>query len=563
MKRWGACGEGVMAASPIAVAPPDSTEDTFALLRELRRGRARKQAANIVYWLYLAALVVLIYGGWLVAAIVRALQHPPAPTPETPMLLRTAPAGLAALALLLVLSLLWDARWRGPVILARPAADWLLDTPVSRDRLLRPRYRMSVLTWLLAGACLGLVPTALLLAAGLGGGGIGHTLRLAGAAMLSTALLAGLGTGIAALTQAHSTSARLVRLAPAAALAAAVLAIIAVVTAATGLTSVVGTVVLWSGPWGWAAQGPVALAGRSAPLWPLADGLLALAAVAAIVAGDRAAAQVPAAELRARARTLGEMSAAVLNMDARRVTTAYRGATGSYLRARFRIRAPRSRQLALPWRDLTALIRVPSRLAWSALLALSAVGLGVLAVRAPHAALLPITAALAFGYLAAAGLCEGARLDGDDPRRSGQLPFSYDNLVLWHAIVPCLVLAVLAGIPAAVLAALTGHAPLIAVVAVTIPVLVGGALVNTYRGQLEAEMFGGFDTAVGHSSSVTITLWYITGPMLAIAPMIAVYYAVLEAHTGRRAVFAFVLSAALAAWLVGIARSRARRLKST
>ncbi len=552
-----------MAAAPIAAAPPDSTDATFALLRDLRRGRARKQAANFVYWLYVAGVAVLCYGGWLVAAMVRALRHPPAPTAQAPVLLRAAPAGLSALALLLLLSLLWDARWRGPVIVTRPTADWLLDTPIRRDRLLRPRYRRSALTSMLAGAGFGLVPAAILVAAGFGGGDAGHTLRLAGAAMLSTALLGGLGTGIAALTQARSGSARLARLAPAAVLVAVVLAVTAVVTAAAGLTPVVGTVVLWSGPWGWAAQGPVAVAGGSAPLWPLAYGLLALTATGAIVTGDRVAAQVPAAVLRARARTLGEMSAAVLNMDARRVTTAYRSATGSYLRARFRIRPPRRRQLALPWRDLTALIRVPSRLAWTVLLSLSAVGLGVLAVRTPHTALFPITGALAFGYLAAAGLCEGARLDGDDPRRSGQLPFSYDSLALWHAIVPCLALAALAGVPAGVLAVLTGNARLVPLVAVTILVLVGGALVSTYRGQLEAVMFEGFDSPLGHSAGVTITLWYVTGPLLAIAPMIAVYYAVLGARNARRTVFAVVLAAALAAWLANIARGRARRLKSS
>ena len=37
---------------PIAV--PDSTGPTFALLRELRRGRGRKQAASIAFWIYLA-----------------------------------------------------------------------------------------------------------------------------------------------------------------------------------------------------------------------------------------------------------------------------------------------------------------------------------------------------------------------------------------------------------------------------------------------------------------------------------------------------------------------------
>jgi Family of unknown function (DUF6297) len=552
----------VTAASRLQLRPPDSTDATFALLRELRRGRARKQAANIVYWLYLAGLVVLIYGGWLVAAIARALRHPPAPTAHAPMLLRAAPAGLAALALLLVLSLLWDARWRGPVTVARPTADWLLGTPVRRDRLLRPRYRVSALTSMIAGAGLGLVPTALLIGAGLGGHDVGHTLRLAGIVMLGTGLLAAAGTGIAALTQAHTRSPQLRWLAPALVLAAAALAVMATVSASTPLPASLTTVLLWSGPWGWAAQGPVALAGGSAPFWPVALGLLALTAVAAVVAGDRAAGHVPAAVLRTRAQTLGEMSAALVNLDARRVTTAYRGATGSYLRARLRIRPPRLRQLALPWRDVTALIRVPSRLAWSVLLALGAVGLGVIAAATPHAAVLPIAGALTFGYLAAAGLCEAARLDADDPRRSGQLPFSYDSLVLRHATVPGLVLAVLAGVPAAVLAALTGQTRLIPLVAGTILVLVAGALVNTYRGQLEAVMFQGFDTPVGNSSGVTMTLWYVTGPLLAIAPLIVLYHLALSTRKPGPAVFAAVLSLALAAWLVSIARSRARRLRS-
>ena len=549
-------------ATQSAIAVPDSTDDTFDLLRQLRHGRARKQAANLVYWLYLAGLVIFIYGGWLVAAIVRALRHPPPALPDTPMLLRAAPAALCALALVVLISLLWDARWRGPVTLARPTADWLLSTPVHRGRLLRPRYRVSALTAVLVGAAAGLIPTALLLAAGLGGSGLSHSLRLAGAAVLSTALLTGLGTGVAAWTEAHPGARGLGVATPVAAMAVVALAAVAALTAGFRLPAAIGSVLLWSGPWGWAAQGPTALAGGRAPLWPIATAILGLAAAGAIVAGDRAAAGVPAAGLRARAQTIGDMSAAMLNLDARRVTTAYRGAVGSYGRIRFRIRPPLHRQLVLPWRDLTALIRTPSRLAWSALLSLAAVGLGALAVRAPHAALLSLAGALTFGYLAAAGLCEGARLDGDDPRRSAQLPFRYETLVWWHAIVPCLVLAVLAGGPAAALAVITGKLWLLALVAVTIAVLVCGALVNSFRGNLEAEMFAGFETPAGNSSGVTITLWYVTGPLLAIAPMIVLYDRTIGSSQSGRVVQAVVLSVALAAWLGIIATRRARRLRS-
>jgi uncharacterized protein DUF6297 len=549
-------------ATQFAIAVPDSTEETLGLLRELRRGRTRKQAANIVYWLYLIGLLILIYGGWLIAEIVRALRHPPAPMADTPALLRAAPAGLCALALLVLVSVLWDARWRGPIMVSQPTADWLLDTPVRRSRLLLPRYRRAALTSMLAGAGLGLLPAVLLLAAGLGGTGTGQSLRLVGAVLLSTALLTALGTGIAGLAEAYPGSRGLRPAAAAIAVAAAAVAGLAVLTVVVRLPSVIGTVLLWSGPWGWAAQCPVALAGGSARLWPVATILLGLTAAAAVAAGHRAAPAVPAAALRARAQTMGHMSAAVLSLDTRRVTTAYRGATATYGRAGFGIRVPLRRQLVLPWRDLTALVRAPARLAWSALLAIAAAGLAALAVRAPHAALLSLAGALTLGYLAAAGLAEGARLDGDDPRRSAQLPFRYDKLVWWHAIVPCLVLAVFAGGPAVALAALTGHVRLIPLVVVAIPVLVGGALVNSFRGQLEGEMFQGFDTPLGNSSGITITLWYVTGPLLAIAPMILLCYQAVTSSKSGRATEAVILALALAAWLMSIAVRRARRLRT-
>jgi hypothetical protein len=547
-------------AAGAGLAVPDTTDETFELLRELRRGRARQRAANLAYWLYLAGLAILIYGGWLVAAIVRALRHPPPPIAETPALQLAAPASLCVLSFAILAVLLWDARWRGPVTIGQATADWLLDTPVDRARLLRPRYRRSAAANLIAGAAAGLVPVALLLAAGLGSGGLGHSVRLAGVTVLGTALLAGLGTGIAAWSQARPRAGGRV-LAPVTA-AALAFAILGAISAAVTVPAIVATAALWSGPWGWAAQGPVALAGGSARFWPVAMAALALAAVAALIAGDRIAADVPAAALRARAHTVGNMSAAVVNLDTRRVTTAYRGATGAYARARLRIRPPRQRWLVLPWRDLVALVRAPSRLIWCALLSFAAVGLGALAVRAPRESLLALVAALSLGYLAAAGLCEGARLDGDDPLRSAQLPFRFPMLVWWHAPAGCVAFAVLAGIPAAVLAGLTGHLRLLVLVAVAIPVLVAGALVNSFRGELEGEMFGGFDTPLGNSSGITIALWYATGPLLAIGPLIVLCYRAVTSAQSARLVQAVVLSAVLATWLALIATRRARRLRS-
>lgn len=544
-------------------AIPDSTGATLRLLADLRRGHVRKQAASLVYWVYVGVLILLIYGGWLVSAVVRALAHPPPPTAHTAALQHAAPAALCALALALLAVLLWDARWRGPVTVGQPTADWLLDTPVRRGRLLRPRFRTSVLTRLLAGALAGIVPATLLLSAGLGGAhrSAGHSVRLAGAAMLSTALLAALGTGLAALAEARPES-RLARAAtPAAALGAIVAAGLAAVFATAGLPPVIAAILLWSGPWGWAAQGAVALSGGSAPFWPAATALLAAAAVAAVIAGDRVAAAVPAAALRARARAIGSMSAAVANLDSRRVGAAYRAAAGGY-RRRLSLPMPLRRQLVLPWRDATALLRAPSRLAWATLLALAAVGLGALAVHAPRSALLPLAGALTLGYLAAASLCEGARLDADDARRAAALPFRFDRLPYWHAIVPVLVLAIAGGIPSAVLAIAAGRPALLAMAAAAILALTGGALVNAYRGVFEGEsLAAGFETPVGNTGGIVIIFWYLTGPLLAIAPLIFLFDRALTATPSGVLTIA-VLPVLLAAILGAIAARRARRLRS-
>ena len=342
-----------VAAGPVAV--PDSTGPTFALLRELRRGRARKQAASIAFWVYLALFIVAVWGGSLIVAAYRALRHPPPPTGLSLRVLHALPAGLAALALLVLLLLVRDALWRGPVTVPGATVDWLLGTPVDRRRLLRPRFRLSASGAIAAGAAVGIVPAAALVALGLGGRDGGDVLRLTGAGMLSAALLFAAGTGLAGLIERQPASWFWVRrTTPVVLAAAAVLAGIAAWAAFGRLPAVVNTVLLWSGPWGWAAQGLTALAGRGAlsgltlssagygpvfvvpgsvpaspaSLWPVATALLAAVALAALAAGQRAAAGVPAAALRARARTLGAMSTAALSMNTRGVAAAY-GAAAS------------------------------------------------------------------------------------------------------------------------------------------------------------------------------------------------------------------------------------------
>ena len=233
------------------------------------------------------------------------------------------------------------------------------------------------------------------------------------------------------------------------------------------------------------------VAGNPAPWWPLALALLAAAALAALACADRAAPGVPAAALRARARTLGAISAAALSMNTRGVATAYTAAGGAR-RARFRLPPPRQRELVVLWRDLLALLRSPARLVSAVLLALLATALIAVAGHSHPVSLVLVASGVSLGYLAAAWLCEGARLDADDPRRSVP-PLRFQTLAWWHAGVPCLVLLVAAGIQAAAVCVAAGDLRPLALLAVTIPVLVGGALVNAFRGSFSPSLFVGVD----------------------------------------------------------------------
>ena len=574
-----------MTRDPIAV--PDSTGATFALLRQLRRGHSRKQAANAAYWAYLAAVIVVSYGGSLIVAAYRALRHPPPATAAAPRLLHGAPAALTALMLLVFLVLVRDALWRGPVTVPQPTADWLLGTPVSRRRLLRPRFRGSAAGAVLVGAVAGIVPAATLVALGLGGRSDGEVVRLAGAAVVSMALLFALATGLAGLIERYPGTGRWVRAATPVTLAAAVLLGGLAAWAGLGrLPSALAAVVLWSGPWGWAAQPVIAAAGHAvpassvaghaqpgsalpggsvagnpAPWWPLALALLAAAALAALACADRAAAGVPAAALRARARTLGAMSAAALSMNTRGVATAYTAAGGAR-RARFRLPPPRRRELVLLWRDLLALLRSPARLVSAVLLALLATALIAVAGHGHPVSLVLVASGLSLGFLAAAWLCEGARLDADDPRRSVPLPIRFQTLAWWHAGVPCLVLVVAAGIPAAAVCVAAGDLRPLALLAVIIPVLVGGALVNAFRGSFSPSLFVGVDTPVGNTAALSILFWYAWGTVLAVLPMTVLVSSALRSPGPAPLARALVIGAGLAAGLGAYAARRAGRLRA-
>jgi hypothetical protein len=531
----------------------DTTQPTIALLRQLRRGRARRQATDAAYWIYLIVFVIVVYGSSVIADAVRALRRPPAATAATPYVLHALPAGLTALALLLLLVLLRTALWRGPVTLPQVTVDWLLGTPVSRGRLLRPRFWASAVLNTLVGAAVGLVPAAVLIALGLG-----HrsgALPLAGVAMLSTALLFLAATGAAVLVERHPAALR--RATPVVVAAALALAGLATWAALGHAPAVIGTVVLWSGPWGWAAQGLTALASSAAPAWPVATALLAATAAATLAVGHQAAAGVPGPALRRRAATMSAMSAAMMSLDTRGLATAY-GAAGQPRRARVTLPPPRRPELILFWRDLLALLRAPSRLAGSAALAVLAVGLLALAAHGPHVSLLAVACGVGLGYLAAAWLCEGARLDAEDARRSVHLPFQYRRLAWWHAGVPAALLLVFAGVPAVVIAIVAGQPRPLVLLIVAIPVLVTGAMVNVFRGQFPLDMFAGVDTPLGNTAAFKIIFWSVWGPLLAVGSVTLLVDHGLTATKGLTTVV--VIGAGLTAGLGIYASSRASRL---
>ncbi len=169
---------------------------------------------------------------------------------------------------------------------------------------------------------------------------------------------------------------------------------------------------------------------------------------------------------------------------------------------------------------------------------------------------------LILGYLAAAWLCEGARLDADDPRRSAQLPFRFGSLAWRHAAVPAGLLLAAAGLPVAAACLASGDPRPLALLAVTAPVLVAGALVNVFRPPLSPGMFVGAETPVGNTAVLNIVFWYAWGTLLAVVPMTVLLYSAIRSPGPGSLARAVVIGAGLAAALGGYAARRAGRLQA-
>jgi hypothetical protein len=504
-----------------------------ALAYRRRRRRAHRPPGHLSDLLTMAYVVVLyaLIVGWSTFRTLRQTTASPAQAIRLAELLaRLGPAGL----LVAVVAALRYATWQGPVVFGAADVQLLLAAPLPRAALVRPRLAWGLVAGAALGGLVGLgaflllwaelaVPTGPLLAA----------------CLLGPAAVGLLAAALGWLVEESPARAKgVLRLSPFGLLLAPAL------WAAPDLA-------LWSGPWGWAVGPVVAAAGGRVPGWPFQAALLALAAAAALTAAWGRAGAAPTEELARRAALRGGLAANAYLLDVRGVALLRQQATRALVGVRrVRLRPPRKRWLAIPWRDGLTILRAPGRLGWATAL----VGAAVLTAAAAPERRGLVAAAVLAGYLAAGRLVEPVRAEADQPDARHQLTWSYGSLILWHCLLPAALLATLGTLAevAAWLAGLLPHAALGLALASTPPaaaVLVLAAAIAGRRGRIPVELL-----ALGDAGAIALLGWIVTGPLLA-ETLLGLPIALLRsAPTARAAVPAAATWMALAvlaesAWL--------------
>ncbi|MFE9217167.1 DUF6297 family protein [Streptomyces lavendulae] len=532
------------------------TDETLAFLHEARASTRRSKRRSNAFVLYCAALAAAFWGVPLLIAAAGSGRRGDWHGSASDHLLAGLPVSLPALLALVTLLVARSAVWRGPVLVDLPTVSWLLPLPVLRGPLLLPRFYASARM----AAVVGLV----------GGGLLGYLTSLAGSAAWLPSTAAGAWAGAATALTAVAAGLLVERCDRAVARHASRIHAVTWALTAGSLAlcafaalrvpdDLYGSLVLWSGPWGWAAQPLVAVAGHRAPGWILGTVLSAAFTLAALLLARRETPNVPAQALRDRATVASRVAASVYSLDLRQARSAARGTRGQRARPVLRLPVPRSRWLIVPWRDATGLLRAPGRLLWATLWSTAALALGTAVPHVrPDWQVALCAAALVAEYLAAAQLTEPARTDSDDARRSANLPYAFRALALWHACVPCVLLLAWLGAGGAA-AGLTGRwTPGAAVLLAAVPALVAAALVSSYRGAVPGHLLIGTDTPMGNTAALQTGLWYARGPLAAIVLSAPVLVAVQRHHQ---------LAAGHVVWLLAVgaagmwwARSTAHRL---
>jgi hypothetical protein len=423
--------------------------------------------------------------------------------------------------------------WQGPVVFAAADVGFLLGAPLGRRALaMRPLTRALCAS---AGAAAVLAGVAVV---GLAGDGRGVDAAPAGGLIAGVALVGVLAVAGAARVQCSARWSRAVAVAVPASVALGAALVVVASAGATGRR-----IVLWSGPWGWAVQ-PVAGTGTAAAL--LALGLLVAAAGVAVAFAVRGFASCPTERHAVRAEARSGAVASAWALDARTARLSLRQAAApAARRARHRLRAPRRRALAVPWRDATSALRAPQRtLGCTAL----AAGAAVVAIAAADHPAAQILSALG-GYVAASIMLEPLRQEIDQPDASRVLlrrPFG--RILLGHVAVPIAVLvtgAAVAGLGVAVAGALPARGGAIAVVAVAVvPAVVLCAALSSRRGGRLPVSVLALGTSGDPSGGGIVIAWLLAWPAAAV--LLGALPLVLVAHV-RSLSSALVLALAVAA----------------
>lgn len=476
---------------------PMPVEPVLQMLRRYRLGRRVKSGWDRFTDVYTVVLFVAFAGFLAFGAIGEAAVGKREATRLIDELTRWSPPVL----FLTCAAALRYATWQGPVLFSLPDVEWLLSAPLSRTELVRSRLRRGLTVAAAVGAALGLAAFVLiqvelgvaawpLLAATVGG-------------LATLGLLAGAAGW---LVESSTERARMVlRLSPLAIPAAALLALAPTVANAT--------IVLWSGPWGWATGPVLAAVGGQSPDWLYQAVLLVTLTSAAVWMAWRNADAAPAEEFARRAGMRSGLVAALYFADVRGATILVRRARESLLGVRrTRLRRPQSSRLAIPWRDALSTLRAPTRLVST----ISLVVAGVIAILAAPDRRVIVGAGLLAGYAAAAKLLEPLRLDADQPDASYVLPLPWGPLLLHHCVVPVLVVIVPALVAVIVAWAVWPLGSDAAVAALMLcplasSVLVLCAAIAAKRGPFPIEML----LLGGDVGAVVLVVWLATGPILA------------------------------------------------
>ncbi|MEU6339417.1 hypothetical protein ABZ883_00460 [Streptomyces sp. NPDC046977] len=517
----------------------DWTRETLRLVRDLRTPHRRKKAGQIGYTVYCVALLLAVWGGLPSLGLFLEKSMGADYSGHGPAILAALPAGSCALGLGWLLVAAWDAQWRGPVVPPRETVDWLLAQPVDAGRVLRPWF------WGAAAISGG----AGLLVSAIGTIALGLTVGVGLPAAFGWCLLGGVGlpllaTALATAVEGNERVARWARLATPY-VGMAVLALAAQTVMAVNGHRLPGLerVELWSGPWGWAGLAALAPTPAALPGGQVAGVLLAVVVAGALIAAHRYAGSLALSAVRRRSRTATGVMAALRTVEFRTARQVVAGVTGGSRSARWRLPAPRWAQLAVPWRDMLALLRAPGRLGRALVLGTLAV-LGAVLAASAHGGT-GVTAALAalvFGYWSLTQLMEPARLETDDTRRASWAPYPYRDLMLRHTAVPVALGLVGTLVAAGVLAAEGAGARALLAPAL-VPALVGASLVNACRGATKHHLLmSSAQSPAGSLGPVLFLGWYGSGMLAAVALLVVPLLTALHSGSAESIVTAVAAS---------------------